>query len=165
MHHYPDAGSASYRLKQIFHEAWSVRSSTQIFVVTRHQYGISALVSQTSFRGETSGGVAKCRLFSQATRVPTKLYQRHVLDGSCAWVRDKVMWYRLAVALSIAAVWAIVHWMLFIFTVTNWRRKFCSDYTPSWIWDFLPIVSPLREGYPLFAFSEYSLIINDFAKI
>ena len=33
-------------------------------VFTRHQYGISALVSQTSFRGETSGGVAKCRLFS-----------------------------------------------------------------------------------------------------
>ena len=30
----------------------------------RHQYGISALVSQTSFCGETSGGVAKCRLFS-----------------------------------------------------------------------------------------------------
>ena len=30
----------------------------------RHQYGISTLVSQTSFRGETSGGVVKCRLFS-----------------------------------------------------------------------------------------------------
>ena len=29
-------------------------------------YGISALVSQTSFREETSGGVVKCRLFSQA---------------------------------------------------------------------------------------------------
>ena len=32
-----------------------------------HQYGISVLVSQTSFRGETVGGVAKCHLFSQAT--------------------------------------------------------------------------------------------------
>ena len=40
--HYPDVGGA------------------------RHQYGISALVSQTSFGGETSGSVAKCRLFSQA---------------------------------------------------------------------------------------------------
>ena len=38
----------------------------RIWVVTRHQYGISALVSQTSFRGETSGDVAICRLFSQA---------------------------------------------------------------------------------------------------
>ena len=43
-----------------------IRSITQIWVVTRYQYGISALVSQTSFRGETSGGVAKCRLFSLA---------------------------------------------------------------------------------------------------
>ena len=34
--------------------------------MTRHQYGISALVPQTSFRGENSGGVAKSRLFSQA---------------------------------------------------------------------------------------------------
>ena len=45
-----------------------IRRTTQIRVVTRHQYGISALVSQTSFRGETSGGVANCRLFSQAAR-------------------------------------------------------------------------------------------------
>ena len=37
---------------------------TQIWVDKRHQYGISALVSQTSFRAETSGCVAKCRLFS-----------------------------------------------------------------------------------------------------
>ena len=34
-------------------------------IVTRHQYGISAFVSQTSFRGEASVGVAKCRLFSE----------------------------------------------------------------------------------------------------
>ena len=34
--------------------------------MTRHQYGISALVSQTSFGGETGNSVAKCRLFSQA---------------------------------------------------------------------------------------------------
>ena len=39
--------------------------TTQIWVVTRHQYGISALVSQTSFGGEISGGVSECRLFSQ----------------------------------------------------------------------------------------------------
>ena len=37
------------------------------WVVTRHQYGISALVSQMSFAGETSGSVAKWRLFSQVT--------------------------------------------------------------------------------------------------
>ena len=36
-----------------------------MWVVTRHHYGISALVSQTSFCRETSGSVAKYRLFSQ----------------------------------------------------------------------------------------------------
>ena len=47
-----------------------IRSTTQIWVVTRHQYGISALVSQTSFGGETSGSVAKCRMFSQVSALP-----------------------------------------------------------------------------------------------
>ena len=32
----------------------------------RHQYEISALISQMSFGWETSGSVAKCWLFSQA---------------------------------------------------------------------------------------------------
>ena len=45
---------------------WCV--TTQIWVVTRHQYGISALVSLSSFGGETSGSIAKCRLFSQASK-------------------------------------------------------------------------------------------------
>ena len=35
-------------------------------VMSRHHYGISQLVSQTKFRGETSSSVAKFRLFSQA---------------------------------------------------------------------------------------------------
>jgi len=38
-----------------------------VWVVLHYQYGVSALVSQTSFCGETSGGVAKCWLFAQAT--------------------------------------------------------------------------------------------------
>ena len=37
------------------------------------QYGISALVCQTSFRGETAGGVAKCQLPSP--RRSTPLYE------------------------------------------------------------------------------------------
>ena len=65
--HYPDLGSASDWLNQISHAARPIRSTTQIWVVTRHQYGISALVSQTSFGGETSGSVTKCWLFSQAS--------------------------------------------------------------------------------------------------
>ena len=61
--HYPNLGSASDRRKQISYVARPIRSTTQISEVTLHQYGISAPVSQPSFRGETSGGVAKCRLF------------------------------------------------------------------------------------------------------
>jgi len=64
--HYPDLGSASDWLNQVSHAARSVRSTTQIWVVNRHQYGISVLVFQMSFGRETSGSVAKCRLFSQA---------------------------------------------------------------------------------------------------
>ena len=54
-------------VNQISHTARPIRSPAQIWVVTRHQYGISTLVSQTSFRGETVSGVVKYRLFSQAT--------------------------------------------------------------------------------------------------
>ena len=64
--HYPDLGSASDWMKQISHAVRPIRGTTQIWVDTSHQYGISALVSQTSFRGETCGRVMKCRLFYQA---------------------------------------------------------------------------------------------------
>ena len=46
-------------------------STTQIWVVMRHQYRISVLVPQTSFGGETSGRVTKCWLFPQAKQLPT----------------------------------------------------------------------------------------------
>ena len=36
--------------------------------MTRHQYGISALVTQTSFREGSSGDLVKRRLFSQAIK-------------------------------------------------------------------------------------------------
>ena len=65
--HYPALGSASDWLNQNSHAARPIRSTTQIWVVTRHQYGIFALVSQTSSGGEPSGSIAKCCLFSQAS--------------------------------------------------------------------------------------------------
>ena len=58
--------------KQIWVIDWSCRFNqsealnTQLWVVTRHKHGISALVSQTSLCVETSCGVTKCRLFSLA---------------------------------------------------------------------------------------------------
>ena len=75
--HYPDLGSETssvwnfcvrssdviWLVGNLLHP---IRSTIQIWVVTRHQYGIFAFVPQTSFREETTDGVAKCRLFSQA---------------------------------------------------------------------------------------------------
>lgn len=43
-----------------------IRNTTQTWLVARHQHGNSVLVPLTSFLGETSDGVGKCRLFSQA---------------------------------------------------------------------------------------------------
>ena len=58
---YLDRDSAPDWLKQI--SLATRRSTTQAWVVTRHQYGISAVHAQTSFRGKTNQN----RLFSPAT--------------------------------------------------------------------------------------------------
>ena len=64
MCHYLDLGSAS---------DWSCNkgnllqpSTSQIWEMTGHHYGISVLIPQTSFHCETSGDEAKCQLFYQA---------------------------------------------------------------------------------------------------
>ena len=47
--------------------------------MTSHQYGISALVTQTPFCEGSSGDLAKRRLFSQATRKPHRMQSRYPL--------------------------------------------------------------------------------------
>ena len=84
----------SWVVLKIGRAAWEnliqpIRSTTQIWVVMRHQYGISALVSQKSFGGETSSGVAKCRLFSQA-RTWVVLWWRVVRMEFCAPFSDAI---------------------------------------------------------------------------
>ena len=74
--HYPDLGSASDWLNQISHAARPIRSTTQIWVVTRHQYGISALVSQMSFSQATSVP-SSCIFFYYSYR----LCQENVADN------------------------------------------------------------------------------------
>ena len=54
-----------------------MRSTIQIWVVTRHQYGISTHVSQRSFSGATNGSVAKSWLFSQALFVLECIWVSH----------------------------------------------------------------------------------------
>ena len=65
MCHYPDPGSASDWLKQVSLAAQPIRITTQIQVVTHHQYGRFVLVPETSFHRETRAGIAKYCLFSQ----------------------------------------------------------------------------------------------------
>ena len=59
---YPDLGSASDWLCHVGNLFQQIGSTTQIWVVTRHEYEISALVSQMSFGRETSGSVTKLML-------------------------------------------------------------------------------------------------------
>ena len=66
---YLDLGSASDWLKQISHAARPIKALPR---VTRHHYGISARFFWSSFRIETSEGVAKCRLFSKDWPLRTK---------------------------------------------------------------------------------------------
>jgi len=77
--HLPDLDSASDWLKKKI----IIRSTTQIWVVTRHQYRISALVSQTSFGGETGGGVAKGQLFSRQATSLTRVLSYTSYIGMC----------------------------------------------------------------------------------
>ena len=72
-YYYPDLDCASNWLKKHSLAARPIRSTNQIWVVTRHQDGISALVPLTSFSGETRGGVATCRLFSQVNYFSEKV--------------------------------------------------------------------------------------------
>ena len=50
---YPGLGSATDWSCRVRNLIQSIRSTTQFWVVTRHRYGISALVSQTSVNGYT----------------------------------------------------------------------------------------------------------------
>ena len=68
----PDLGSASDWLCHKGNLLQLIRNTTQAWVVTRRQYGISTLIFQMAFRGETSGGAVKGQLFlvfSQAINI------------------------------------------------------------------------------------------------
>ena len=59
----PRSGSAFWLVEANFQP---IRPATQTWVMKGHQYGIFVLISQTSFCRETSCGLVKCWLFSQA---------------------------------------------------------------------------------------------------
>ena len=53
---------------------------SQLWAVTCLQYGISAVVAQKSFRGETSDGVTRCRLFFLAQARKTQTSNKNTRD-------------------------------------------------------------------------------------
>ena len=61
--HFQDLGSAPDWSCLVRNLLQPIRSTNHIWVVTSYQYGTSALVSQTSFRGETSGCVTNFGCF------------------------------------------------------------------------------------------------------
>ena len=83
-HHYPDLASTSDWSCRVRNLLQPIRSTTLIWVVTRHQYGISALVPPKLFRGESSFGVAfECPLFSQAINLC--MSYKELLQNTISW--------------------------------------------------------------------------------
>ena len=90
-------------MKKIPFEIRPIRGTTQIWLVTRHQYGISSPVPpQTSFRGETSGGVAKYRLFPQPPgfSLASTEEEKEPWEGGCSFVPIAGSDYYLRIVLT-----------------------------------------------------------------
>ena len=90
--YYPDLGRVSDRSWRVGNSLQPIRSTTQTWLVTHHQYGFSALVSQTSIHEETSEGVCFVKLvwcclnvskerihfFFQGQKNPAKIASEHI---------------------------------------------------------------------------------------
>ena len=72
-----------------------IRSFSQMWAVTGHQYEISAVIPQTSCRGETNDrGITKCQLFSQASVLLIEhYYLLQDLEGEREVNKDEVLEY------------------------------------------------------------------------
>ena len=93
-------------------------SITQVWAVTRHRWGISAHVPQTSFPGETNCAIAKWRFFSPATGYERALHRfriRSMASGKRQFVPRFQVFPVLIVHYSSA-------WLL---------TRTSNDYTPS----------------------------------
>ena len=95
--HFPDLDIASDWEKQISHVAWTIRSTTQFWVVTCQQYGIYSTVPQVTLCRETSGGIVECQLFFEGSEKLPLI--RHLiwvndvtkLDSNRQWSTSKVI--------------------------------------------------------------------------
>ena len=118
-----------------------------IWVVTRHQYGISALISQMSFRGETSSGVAKCWLFFQA-KVRQIVTQTYVEEPpvACENIRFSFLF----------AAGDVLHGEM---SATQ-RQKFHTDDANQCLHN-----KPGSHGVPNINLSNFTCLLVDFGKV
>ena len=123
--HYPELSSASDWLNQISHAAWPIRSTTQIWVVMRYQYGISALVSQTPFGGEISGsrwraGKERAALLSFSLRALPLTFIFSCICFTCflkwkSWSQaTTIIWY----IFKTISAW-VYEWPLYVMLLTK----------------------------------------------
>lgn len=107
----------------------------QYWVVMRHQSGICVLNPRTSFRGETSGGVTKCRLFLHA-RISFFLPLYFGLNGKRSSLLI-IFWHKSIYFLNLSAYQQqeqqhIEHQFLYIifFPIEGWKRDSIIENDP-----------------------------------
>ena len=96
MHHYSDLGIASDWLKQISYGTTNQKHYPDLSSDASSVWNFCA-VSQTSFRGETRGGVAKCWLFSQAMTIGNQTYMPvvvHMVSSTRSRAACAINWFR-----------------------------------------------------------------------
>ena len=129
--YYPELGSSSDWLKQVPPppptSAIPFRSTTQICVVTGHENGISVLISQTSFLGQTSGGVAKW-LFSQATQ---DSFENHCNDHKVK--QELIIQQILLISKQRIYIWQTDRRICMLPLRLNLQEKLCMEMKKVWI--------------------------------
>ena len=114
---FSDLGSPSDWLKQISQAARPIRNTTQIWEVTRHQYGISALASQTSFCEKTCGGVAKCPLFSQARHLNRPRNHKQIILTARSYVFLNLIRFYLSNSITLQKNPGVYGFLSFLVTI------------------------------------------------
>ena len=124
---YADQGCASVWSCYERNVLQPIRSTTQIWTVTRHRYGISNLVPQSSFRGETTlvaSGNVDCFLSTWAVKKFFLLSARYAFNFLKSRLKH---------------VYFSIHWSYCPFFICRVRVRFtlrwglCFNF-PKWLW-------------------------------
>ena len=131
-------GGASDWLKQIFSRGMTNQKHYPDLRGDMSSDGISELISQTSFTGETSGDVTKCRLFSQAIYIIRDL-SRSITWG--AFVLFSGTSFNISGNMAKDDIYILVsrsRYCLFVFRIIFWSKiltleQNCLTTEPKWM--------------------------------